>query len=158
MTKTQRLRNGPRSKPSRRWYERWTTYIVGLTALGTAIIGFATMGQHLVDKAHDVLYGAGLGASPYEKAVRDSIAMLDTFPLPLVASPTCSQLGVQGQRLRGLVASIGDIRAVERRADQTSDTQERALALGELATIFQNRDNVARWHEQVLKEGCLTTR
>jgi hypothetical protein len=53
------------------------------------------------------------------------------------------------------VASLGDIRAVEQRADQTSDAQERALALGTLATVYQVRDDVSKWHEQVVKEGCI---
>jgi hypothetical protein len=155
MTKTPRSQKARKSGSPKRWYERWTTYIVGLTALGTAIVAFVTIGQQLTDKALELLYGAGLGVSPYEKAVRDATALLDTFPMPLVASPECSQLAGQGQRLRGLVASIGDIRAVEQRADQTSDAQERALALGTLATVFQVRDDVAKWRKEVVKDGCI---
>jgi hypothetical protein len=155
MAKTPRLQNWSKPEAPKRWYERWTSYIAGLTALGVAIIAFATMGQQFADKGRQILYGVGLGASPYEKAVRDATRTLDTFPLPLVASPTCTQLASKGQRLRGLVASIGDIRAVQQRADQTSDAKERALALGTLATVYQVRDDVAKWHEEVVKEGCI---
>jgi hypothetical protein len=155
MARKVRSRKAPNSEPPKRWYERWTTYVAGLTALGLAVIALITTGQQLTDKVREVLYGAGLGTSPYEKAVKDATAMLDTFPMPLVATPVCSQLAGQGQRLRGLVAAIGDIRAVELRADQTSDPQERALALGALAKTYQVRDDVAKWHELVVKEGCI---
>jgi hypothetical protein len=157
MTKTPRVRNVPRLQAIKPWYQRWTTYVTGLTGFGVAIIGFLTMGQQFADKAREILHGAGLGASPYEKAVHDATAMLDTFPLPLVASPECSQLAAKGQLLRGMVAAIGDIRAVEQRADQTSDPQERALALGTLATVYRVRDDVAEWHKEVVKDGCIKT-
>lgn len=155
MARTPSLQNRSKPAPAKRWYERWTIYVTGLTALGIAIVGFLTMGQQFLGKAQEILYGAGLGASPYEKAARDATDMLDSFPMPLIASPECSQLAGQGQRLRGLVASIGDIQAVEQRADQTSDAQERALALGTLATVYQVRDDVSKWHAEVVKNGCI---
>jgi hypothetical protein len=148
-------KNMTEPEAQKRWYERWTTYIAGLTALGLAIVGFLTMGQQLADKFHDVFLGLGIGGSPYEKAVQDATRMLDSYPLPLVATPTCTQLAGRGQQLRGLVASIGDIRAVERRADKTSDTKERDLALGVLSNVYKVRDDVTKWHEEVVKEGCI---
>jgi hypothetical protein len=144
--------------PPKRWYERWTTYVVGTTALGIAIIGFADMGQKFVDKGREILYGAGFGISPYEKAAKDATDMLATFPMPLITSPKCSFLAVQGQQLRGVVASMGNIRAVERRADETSDPTERALSFGTLQTVFAVRDDVKKWHEEVVKEGCIESK
>jgi hypothetical protein len=155
MPKKAKKNSEPRAEAQNRWYERWTTYIAGLTALGLAIVGFLTMGTQLTDKLHDIFLGVGIGASPYEKAVRDATRMLDSYPLPLVGTPKCTQLAGQGQQLRGLVASIGDIRAVERRADQTSDTKERELALGVLENVYKVRSDVAKWHEEVVKEGCI---
>jgi hypothetical protein len=139
----------------KRWYERWTAYVVGVTALVGAATAFLVGGQQLSEEISRLWSYSGFGSSLYERADQDAIKMLDSFTLPLVASPACSQLAARGQRLRGIVPTIGEIRATENRAGNTSNGTERSLALSALAQVLVVKKDVEAWHESVVKEGCI---
>ena len=143
------------TESEKRWYERWTAYVVGLAALVAAVTTFLVGGQKLTEEISLLGSYSGFGSSLYEKAAQDAIKKLDSFTLPLIATPPCTQLAARGQKLRGIVPTIGEIRATENRVSNTSDEVERSLALSTLTTALTAKKEVEAWHESVVKEGCI---